>query len=329
MQEEPSYKITCNECGYSEMVPQSRLAYEEGKTCPSCYKGKMYYVPLTEEARRREVEKYRQRRTTMPEEREISPLWVIPAAIILGVGVGLGVLATLARGAPPTVYTCPHCGAEFDTEEELLAHIELEHPGLPPPALANLYGVVTDAETSAPLANVSVQLWSPDGAELLLSTTTNSGGYYSMANISPGSYLIRLEKEGYEAVVSNIALVEGNNELNVEMLLIPVGAAEFYMPAEMRKAMYPTIDPYTVCEVWVDVTNNGDAPGTQIVHIWDNVSAAENSPLDTNITVNLQPGETKTVFHRTQWINFSRKPSYIVRAQGDWANNNYSEARFP
>lgn len=122
--------------------------------------------------------------------------------------------------------------------------------------------------------------------------------------------------------MGDIVLVEGRNELNVQ--LIPVAQAEFYMPAEMRKAMYPTIDPYTVCEVWVDVTNNGGAPGIQVVHVWDSAGN-----VDDYITVTLQPGETKTVFHRTQWIDFSRISRYWVKAQGDWEENNYSEAIFP
>ncbi|GAI75680.1 unnamed protein product, partial [marine sediment metagenome] len=91
----------------------------------------------------------------------------------------------------------------------------------------------------------------------------------------------------------------------------------------MRKAKYPTIEPYTVCEVWVDITNHGDGSGTQIVHIWDSVGN-----VDINITVTLEPGETYT-WHRSQWIDFSRLPSYVVWAQGDWVENNYSRAIFP
>ncbi|GAI89554.1 unnamed protein product, partial [marine sediment metagenome] len=34
MPEERTYKITCDECGYSEEVPEPKLIYEEGKTCP-------------------------------------------------------------------------------------------------------------------------------------------------------------------------------------------------------------------------------------------------------------------------------------------------------
>ena len=128
MPEERTLKITCDECGYSETVLGSRLAYEEGKTCPVCRKGKMWWVPPAEEARRREV-----RRKAMPEAK------ISPAVIILPIGLGLGLaavlgIAALARAARPTVFTCPYCGATFATEEELNEHLQTEHPGeLPTP----------------------------------------------------------------------------------------------------------------------------------------------------------------------------------------------------
>lgn len=67
--------------------------------------------------------------------------------------------------------------------------------------LANLFGVVTDATTGAPLTNVTVELRGPDGTELLLSATTDSSGRYSMADILPGNYLVYFKKEGYESEV--------------------------------------------------------------------------------------------------------------------------------
>ncbi len=123
--------------------------------------------------------------------------------------------------------------------------------------------------------------------------------------------------------LDDIVLVEGDNELNVQLVPIPVAEAEFYMSAEMRKSMYPTIEPYTVCEVWCDITNKGDASGTRNVHILDSVGN-----VDFTMEVTLQPGETYT-WHRAQWIDFSRISRYWVKAQGDWIGNNYSEAIFP
>lgn len=39
-----------------------------------------------------------------------------------------------AEEAPPTVYTCPYCGATFSTQEQLNQHIQTAHPTAPPVA---------------------------------------------------------------------------------------------------------------------------------------------------------------------------------------------------
>lgn len=68
----------------------------------------------------------------MAEEKRIS------LAIIIPVGLGLGLIAAvgvyvLARAAPPVPppegYVCPYCGTPFDIYEDLVAHIQSEHPG--------------------------------------------------------------------------------------------------------------------------------------------------------------------------------------------------------
>ena len=64
-------------------------------------------------------------------------------------------------------------------------------PILPP--VANLYGVVTDAETGSPLSGVKVTI---DG----LTTYTDASGNYGFTGLTPGSYTITFEKEGYETV---------------------------------------------------------------------------------------------------------------------------------
>ncbi|MBA7478566.1 hypothetical protein ES707_13993 [subsurface metagenome] len=61
------------------------------------------------------------------------------------------------------------------------------------PVLANLYGTVTDAETGLPLVSVKVTI---DG----LTAYTNASGNYSFEGLTPGSYTITFEKEGYETV---------------------------------------------------------------------------------------------------------------------------------
>ncbi|MBA7615796.1 hypothetical protein ES703_23082 [subsurface metagenome] len=62
------------------------------------------------------------------------------------------------------------------------------------PPVANLYGVVTDAETGYPISGVKVTI---DGQV----TYTNSSGAYAFMGLIPGGYTITFEKEGYETVV--------------------------------------------------------------------------------------------------------------------------------
>ncbi|GAI25299.1 unnamed protein product, partial [marine sediment metagenome] len=57
-----------------------------------------------------------------------------------------------------------------------------------------LYGVVTDAETGYPLSEVKVTI---DG----LVTYTDAGGNYGFEALTPGSYAITFEKDGYETIV--------------------------------------------------------------------------------------------------------------------------------
>ncbi|GAI65913.1 unnamed protein product [marine sediment metagenome] len=62
-----------------------------------------------------------------------------------------------------------------------------------PPPVATLYGVVTNAETGSPIEGVKVTI---NG----LVTYTNSSGAYGFEGLTPGSYTITFEKEGYETV---------------------------------------------------------------------------------------------------------------------------------
>lgn len=101
----------------------------------------------------------------MPEEeRRISP-----AVAIIPVGLGLAALigiAALAWAAPPT----------------------------PPPGKANLYGKVTDSVTGNPILDVLITLNS-------LEVYTNSAGNYAFADLDPGEYILRFEKEGYQTLI--------------------------------------------------------------------------------------------------------------------------------
>jgi len=60
--------------------------------------------------------------------------------------------------------------------------------------VANLYGVVTDAETGYVLQGVKVTLDS-------LVAYTDSSGYYSFTGLSVGAHSVKFEKSGYETTI--------------------------------------------------------------------------------------------------------------------------------
>ena len=62
-----------------------------------------------------------------------------------------------------------------------------------PPPVANLYGVVTDAQTGLPLSGVKVTIGG-------LTVYTDAWGNYGFTGLTPGGYIITFEKGGYETV---------------------------------------------------------------------------------------------------------------------------------
>ncbi len=86
----------------------------------------------------------------------------------------------------------------------------------PEPGLANLYGKVTDAETGQKIPDVLVTL---NGTQAY----TDAAGNYAFADFEPGEYALQFSKAGYETLVmTDMIVVEGNNELNIEMAPIPL-----------------------------------------------------------------------------------------------------------
>ena len=289
MREEHTRKITCDECGYSEIILNSRLPYEEGKTCPRCRKGKMYWVPAAEEARRREFQEiYGQGRRVMAEERRVSPLWIIPISLALGVGAGLGLLLAVAR-----------------REEEV-----------PPVVLANLYGRVTDDATGEPVADV---LGTLNGLEFY----TDAGGNYAFTDLEPGSYTISFGKEGYEPVVGDIILVEGNNELNVQLTPIAAPVSEFYMPATMQVSESGPVDGLYTVNFSLRITNKGNASGRYQL-TWGSNELGPQYEEEASRIIEIEPGKSYDWSWSWPEIPHYYRGYFTVWLFGDWEADNSS-----
>ena len=130
----------------------------------------------------------------MAGDRRISPaVVIIPIGLGLAAAVGIAALAFAAPGPPG-----------------------------PPPGLANLYGFITDDETGEPIAGVDItvyQDYDSDTAEY--HTTTDSRGYYQILDmlVEVDVTQMAVYANGYETYANeDIPIVEGNNELNIEMV---------------------------------------------------------------------------------------------------------------
>lgn len=62
--------------------------------------------------------------------------------------------------------------------------------------VGNIRGVVTDAQTGAPIANVKISAAAPSG---FYTATTNGAGFYSMTGVQPDTYTISFQATGYQA----------------------------------------------------------------------------------------------------------------------------------
>jgi len=97
------------------------------------------------------------------------------------------------------------------------------------PPVANLYGVVTDANTGEPIENVPVYV-TPNGHPDYHGRT-DINGYYEITNIIPGDYKIIVSAVGYQRKDISQTLVVGDNELNIELIpkveAVPWGTADY------------------------------------------------------------------------------------------------------
>ncbi|MBU0964708.1 carboxypeptidase-like regulatory domain-containing protein [Patescibacteria group bacterium] len=119
------------------------------------------------------------------------------AAIIAGVGAGLGGLALILLSMRKTEAAEP--------------------PEEPEEGMAKLYGRVTDSQTGNGIPGARI---TTTGAI----TETDSAGDYATIDIPPGDWGVRCEKDGYVTWEQTVSTQEGNNELNIQ--LVPIGGEE-------------------------------------------------------------------------------------------------------
>lgn len=132
----------------------------------------------------------------MAEERKISPT-VAVALVPIGLGLGaLGILALVALAREPG-------------------------PPTPPPGLANLYGIITDAETGEPIAGVDMTVYQDyDTDTAVYHATTDYQGYYQILDMLVEVDVTKMVvyANGYEPHTDeDIPIAEGNNELSFSM----------------------------------------------------------------------------------------------------------------
>jgi uncharacterized membrane protein len=153
----------------------------------------------------------------------------------------------------------------------------------PPPA--NLYARVTDAiDWSIPLPNVKATL---NGKV----TDTDSGGNFSFLGLSPKTYTLTLEKEGYKTLVQSIELVPGYNEMFFHLTPVTVEKAYFMVSPEWTEVSSDKSERSCT----FTITNTGNVADTQDVH-WYEMEGY--TVINSGVwTITLNPGQSvaKTV----------------------------------
>jgi len=96
-----------------------------------------------------------------------------------------------------------------------------------PPTRGPVAGVVTDAATGRPLADVVVEL-RPEGGKgatgAPLAATADGSGSYRTVSVAPGSYKVHAHRHGYEPALAGPVQVVAGREVKQDLSLKPVPA---------------------------------------------------------------------------------------------------------
>ena len=183
----------------------------------------------------------------------------------------------------------------------------------PPAGEAHLYGVVTDTET---IESVKVTI---DGQVAY----TDINGEYSFVGLALGSYTIAFEKADYETAVSDIVLIEGLNELNVQM--VPLPTAEFAYVSGITFS-HPAGELDYFLQADVDIQNTGSVAAICTVNLQDRIQGAYEGPwggwhdfrtsIANLMSALLQPGEIRTFFGTVWYVSQVNPDQWEVRFIG-------------
>ena len=164
----------------------------------------------------------------------------------LGVAAGAAVAAAILhllgkRGfepLPPT-YICPYCGETFATYEELLAHIQAEHPNDPLPDFGCVIGHVGSAGDGHSIGNAKIYL------DDILDTDSSSSGHFSTSYAQYGIHNIRVEADNYQPKTIEIDIQQETTEIEVLLELLP------YNPGEWTEGVHVTSIEVTPSHIYL------------------------------------------------------------------------------
>lgn len=121
-------------------------------------------------------------------------------------------------------------------------------------------GVISDAGTHQPLANATISLLKAADSSLLKAALAGDNGYYQLANLQPGNYLLSVHKIGYAPQWSAVTLATTGVTIDVQLV-----ASAMQLDAVTVRASRPLIE---------------HRPGKTVFHVENSIVATGNTALE-------------------------------------------------
>lgn len=110
---------------------------------------------------------------------------------------------------------------------------------------ASISGIVSDASSNQAVENATVEFY--NGESKVSTETTNSGGSFYAAILTPGTYSIRVTKSGYQSYETTLTVENGKNS-QIEISLVPVSSEKvvYVSNAEQFNAIRNNLDAHYI-----------------------------------------------------------------------------------